>query len=141
MAHDPEQDPDRERVQEHSTDRQHERAASVERMLEDTEGLLQAEKYPTTSEELAVEYADEMLALPNETESLGSVFDRLVDERFESPREAREAVVNELTGEQAGREEYNDERALDELTRTPGEATGADDDLVDEGEGRGPDDS
>jgi len=108
-------DADTDSVQDSATSRQHERAESVERMLADTEGLLDEAKYPTTSEELSIEYADEMVDLPNETESLGAVFDRLVDERFESPAEAREAVVNELTGEAAGPEEYNDQRALDDL--------------------------
>jgi hypothetical protein len=109
-------EPDPERVQERAAERQHQRAESVAAMADRVGRLLGEHKYPTTSEELAVEYADEMLDLPNETESLGSVFDRLVDERFESPAEAREAVVNELTGEQAGPEEYNDERALSGLS-------------------------
>ena len=54
-------------------------------------------------------------AILEETESLGSVIDRLVDERYESPIEAREAILNELTGEEHGLEEYNDQRALDGL--------------------------
>ena len=92
-------DPDTERVQERAIDRQHERASRAADIYERVEGLLGEQKYPTTSEELAVEYGDTMLDLPNETESLGSVFDRLVDERFESAAEAREAVVDELDGE------------------------------------------
>jgi hypothetical protein len=84
-------------------------------MLGEAGRMLGEHKYPATSEELAVEYGDQPLDLGNETESLGSVFDRLVDERFESADEAREAVHNELTGDAAGPEEYNDERALGEL--------------------------
>jgi hypothetical protein len=110
---------DDERVQEHARERQHERAEHVESALEDTEGLLDEAKYPTTSEELSVEYADETIDLPNETESLGSVFDRLVDERFETPDAAREAVLNELSGAAAGREETNEDRALNELDDDP----------------------
>jgi len=53
--------------------------------------------------------------LPNETESLASVFDRLVDGRFDSAREAHEAVYHELTGRAAGSTEYNEQRAVDEL--------------------------
>ncbi|MFB6204955.1 MAG: hypothetical protein ABEJ05_00280 [Haloglomus sp.] len=88
----------------------------VEAILEATACLdRDSHKYPMRREELAVEYADHELDLPNETESLGSVFDRLVDRRYESPAEAREAVVNELTGEEAGLAEFNDERALAEL--------------------------
>lgn len=72
-------------------------------------------KYPIRGEELATRYADRMIDLPNETESLGSVFDRLSDRRYEGPVEAREAVLNELTGEEHGLEEANDERPLEPL--------------------------
>jgi hypothetical protein len=108
-------EPDAGRVQDRAIERQRERAEITEDIYERVGGLLGEQTYPTTSEELAVEYGDTVVDLPNETESLGSVFDRLVDERYESPDEAREAVFNELTGEAAGLEEYNDERALSEL--------------------------
>ncbi|WP_380677054.1 DUF5789 family protein [Salinigranum sp. GCM10025319] len=107
--------PDTERVQDRAVERQRERAQSAEDIYERVDGLLDEEKYPVTSEELAVTYGDTMLDLPNETESLGDVFDRLVEDRFESPREAREAVVNELTGRAGGPSEHNDERSLSEL--------------------------
>jgi len=108
-------DPDAEDEQRHARERQRERTESVESMLGEAGELLGEHKYPATSEELATEYGDQPLDLANETESLGSVFDRLVDERFESADEAREAVYGELTGEAAGPEEYNDQRDLDEL--------------------------
>jgi len=108
-------DPDPERVQDAAIDRQHERTESVEDMLGSV-GLLDEAKYPVTSEELAVEYADQEIDLPNETESLGSVFDRLVDERFESPDEAREAIYNAVTGEAGSPAEYNDQRAVGDIT-------------------------
>lgn len=111
-------DPDVERVQDRAVDRQHERTEHVESMLGDT-GMLDPAKYPTTSEELATEYGDEVVDLPNETESLGSVFDRLTDERFESPEEAREAIYHEVTGQAAGPEEYNEQRAVGELDDDP----------------------
>ncbi|MCU4801602.1 hypothetical protein OB920_14580 [Halobacteria archaeon HArc-gm2] len=116
-------DPDHERVQDSANERRRDRTETVEDMLGDV-GMLEESKYPATSEELAVEYADQELDLVNETESLGSVFDRLVDERFESPDEAREAVLNELTGEAAGDEEYNDERAVDALDDDEAEPLG-----------------
>lgn len=109
------EEPDADRVQDRAVERQHERTESVEDMLGDAGKMLGEHKYPATSEELATEYGDQQLDLANETETLGSVFDRLVDERFESAEEAREAVYDELSGEAAGMEEYNDERALDEL--------------------------
>ncbi|WP_137284078.1 DUF5789 family protein [Halorussus salinisoli] len=109
------EEPDAEREQRRARERQHERTESVEDMLGEAGKMLGEHKYPATSEELATEYGDQPLDLQNETESLGSVFDRLVDERFESADEAREAVYNELTGEAGGPEEYNDERDITEL--------------------------
>ena len=108
-------DPDHERVQEHARERRHERTETVEDALAGVSGMFDPDKYPVTVEELAVEYGDEPLDLPNETESMGSVFDRLVEERFETAEEAREVVYRELTGEAAGPEEYNEHRPLDEL--------------------------
>jgi len=109
------EDPDPEREQRHARERQRERTESVEDMLGEAGRMLGEHKYPATSEELAAEYGDQPLDLRNETESLGSVFDRLVDERFESADEAREAVYGEITGDAGGPEEYNDERDLGEL--------------------------
>lgn len=88
----------------------------VESILRETECLDDlSHKYPMRREELATEYADHEMDLPNETESLGSVFDRLVERRYESPAEAREAVLNELTGEEEWRTEFNDERDIEQL--------------------------
>ena len=104
-------EPDAERVQESANRRREERTDTVEDMLGDV-GIFEEDKYPVTSEELSVEYADQMIDLPNETENLGHVFDRLVDERFETPADAREAIIDELSGDAAGSEEYSDGRDL-----------------------------
>ena len=104
--------PDEDRAQDRAIERQHERTETVEDILAHTSDMLGEHKYPTTSEELATEYADQPLDLPNETETIGHVFDRLVDERYESREEAVEALYTEVTGEAAGMEEYNEERAL-----------------------------
>ncbi|MFB6196181.1 MAG: hypothetical protein ABEI80_08405 [Haloplanus sp.] len=97
-------------------ERQHERNEHVRSILEATECLADEEhKFPVRREELAVEYADHTMDLPNETESLGSVFDRLTDRRYATPAEAREAVLNELTGEEGDMGEYNDQRSIEEL--------------------------
>jgi hypothetical protein len=117
------EEPDADRVQDRAVERQHERTESVEDMLGDAGKMLGEHKYPATSEELAAEYGDQRLDLANETETLGSVFDRLVDERFESAEEAREAIYNEVTGDAGGMEEYNDERALGELDSRADERT------------------
>jgi len=115
MSGNDEYEPERDRVQESARERQHERSESVEEMAGQVGKLLGEHKYPVSAEELSVEYADQIIDLPNETESLGHVFDRLVDERFESEAEVREAVVNELTGEEGGPSEFNDERSLSDL--------------------------
>ena len=123
MSREPNQDrgPDAGRVQNRAEERQRERASRVESTVDDVASrLLSEHKYPVTSEELAIEYGNEEIDLPNETESLGSVFDRIVDERFDSPEEAREALYNELTGGAGFQTEYNDERdlgALDEAAQ------------------------
>jgi len=114
-------EPSPERAQKRAVERRHERTETVEDALSRVSGLFEEEKYPVTAEELAVEYGDEVIDLPNETESLGSVFDRLVDEEFASPQEAREVVYRELTGEAAGSEEYNEQRELDELESGSGD--------------------
>ncbi|MFB6172672.1 MAG: hypothetical protein ABEJ23_09075 [Haloarculaceae archaeon] len=101
-------------------DRQHERADHVEHILAADEADLADHPYPTSSEDLATRYADQPLDLPNETETLGDVFDRLPDERYETPAEAREALYNALSGEEAGSEEYNDERAIGRLAEDEG---------------------
>jgi hypothetical protein len=87
-----------ERDIEDANRRRRERTEHVENILAETDTLFDDADYPTTSEELSRAYGDRTLDLPNETESLGSVFDRLDDE-YGSPEEAREAVYNELTGE------------------------------------------
>jgi hypothetical protein len=123
----PENDPDD--VMEAARERQHERAQHTEDILDDLDALLREQKYPVTTEELARTYADQEIDVPNETESLGSALDRLAgrDEQFASVDEAREAIYGEITGEAAGDEEYNDERALGALDDATGEPVDEDD--------------
>ena len=107
--------------QESARERQRERAEAAESAAGDEfGGMLSGHKYPATSEELATEYAQDPIDMPNETESIGSVFDRLEGERFEDAAEAEEALYNELTGSEAGPEEYNDERDLSEVEESIG---------------------
>lgn len=116
-------EPNASRVQDRAIERQDNREDSVERMLSQADELLGDVKYPVTSEELAAEYGDQESDLANETESLGSVFDRLVDERFESAAEAREAIYGEITGEAGGPSEYNEERDLDQIEEAESDET------------------
>lgn len=107
--------------QESARERQRERAEAAESAAGDEfGGMLSGHKYPATSEELATEYAQDPIDMPNETESIGSVFDRLEGERYDTAEEAEEALYNELTGSEAGPEEYNDERDLTEVEESIG---------------------
>ncbi|RRJ28627.1 DUF5789 family protein [Halocatena pleomorpha] len=108
-----ESDPDPSRVQESAKNRSREQAEHAEHASRQLEGRFEEFKYPVSSEELATEYGDETIDLANETESLGSVFDRLADEQYETPTAVREAVYSEITGGAAGMEEYNAERDID----------------------------
>jgi hypothetical protein len=109
--------PDDERAEDRARDRKNERAEHVENILDEVETEARDRKYPVRSEELATDYADQPIDMPNETESMGSVFDRL-DEEYDSPEEIREALHGELTGEAGGRDEYNEERPLESLEET-----------------------
>lgn len=105
----------RDRVQDRAEERKASRAETTESILEDVESHLGELEYPVTGEELATEYGSEPIDLPNETESLGSVFDRLANDEFDSPEQAREAIYGELTGEAGDVHEANPERDLETL--------------------------
>lgn len=106
--------PSDDEVQDRATERQHDRAERVERIVEEFEAELDDRSYPVSSAELGAAYADRRIDLPNETETVGDAFDRL-DEEFDSAAEAREALYGELTGPAAGTEEYNSERPVEDL--------------------------
>ncbi|MFC4248895.1 hypothetical protein ACFOZ7_18535 [Natribaculum luteum] len=108
-------DNDLDRVQDRAERRQSERASTTESVLEEVEHHLGDVEYPVRGEELAASYGTETIDLPNETESLGSVFDRLANEEFESSAEAREAIYGEITGEAGDVHEANPERDLERL--------------------------
>ncbi|WP_049921474.1 DUF5789 family protein [Halopiger djelfimassiliensis] len=116
--------PDRDRAQDRAEQRKSRRADRTESILGDVERHLGDLEYPTTSEEIAAEYGNEPIDMPNETESLGSVFDRLTGEEFEDPEEVREAVYGEITGEAGSPNEANPERDLTELDEEKGGSLG-----------------
>lgn len=120
--------PSRDRVQDRAEQRRSQRAQHTESILEDVERDLGNLEYPVTSEEIATEYGNQSLDLPNETETLGSVFDRLAGEQFESPEEVREAIYGEVTGEAGNVNEANAERDIEQLDeqreRSPSESGG-----------------
>lgn len=107
--------PSRDRAQDRAEQRKSRRADETESILEEVERDLGSLEYPVSSEELATEYGSEPIDMPNETESLGSVFDRLAGEEFDSPEEVREAVYGEVTGEAGDTHEANPERDLEGL--------------------------
>lgn len=91
----------------------------TERVEEELREELEGMSYPVETSEVQAAYAEDRIDVPNETEALGSAFDRLTDTTYETEQEVREAVMGELTG-QAGeerddRDEYNQERDLEEL--------------------------
>jgi hypothetical protein len=100
--------------------RQHERASTVEDVLGEVREDLGEQAYPTTSEALSATYGDTVVELPNETESLGSAFDRL-DVEFADADEAYEALVREFErggvvdrADAAERATWSEERVDDE---------------------------
>lgn len=104
-----------ESVSEAAGRRRRERAKSAERASRELEGYFDEFEYPVSSEDLAIEYSDREIEMANETESLGSVFDRLAGEQFDSPEQVREAVYGEITGRAGGMGEANPERDLGTL--------------------------
>ncbi len=124
----PDEPPDDESVQEGARRRQRERAEAVEDVVARGQWSFEELDYPVSSEALATEYSDQPIDLPNETESLGSVFDRLVDEEYDTPEEVREAVYGALTGRPGagGPAEYNEERDLEQLEEASDEESNVD---------------
>lgn len=98
-----------------------ERAERVEGTLEAMDTAVEGSSYPTNASSLKAAYSDARSEVANETESLGDVFDRLVPEEYDTPEDAREAILGELTGaagdERGDLAEYNPERELDEMER------------------------
>ncbi|PSQ16807.1 hypothetical protein BRD02_04270 [Halobacteriales archaeon QS_8_69_73] len=83
--------------QKSSNERKHEHAEAVEEILDAVDPALEEHAYPVNSEDLSAQYGETVLELPNETESLGSVFDRLEDDEYDSPMAAKEAVLDAVS--------------------------------------------
>ena len=86
---------DRRSVQESAEERRRERTEAVEDTLATVREDLGDQKYPVSSEELAAYYANGPRDVTNETEWIGSAFDR-IDNSFEDAEEAYEALVTEF---------------------------------------------
>ena len=79
--------------QESANERRHEQVEAVEEILDSVDPDLEEHSYPVSSEELSARYGSTDAELPNETESLGSVFDRLDDREYDSPMAVKEEVL------------------------------------------------
>jgi hypothetical protein len=91
-------------------ERSHERAASVEAILDAIEPDAAAGAYPANSDELVAWYRSSEFDLPNETESLADAFDRIAEttDEFADPAAAREALTAELRRDERFDEAFTD---------------------------------
>ncbi len=64
--------------------------------------------YPATTDDLIDAYGDVELELPNGTESLGDVLERLTTETYEDAEQARLAVYSAVSTKGIGRVGYSD---------------------------------
>lgn len=117
-----------------ANERRDELTDHVEHILETVGADAQEGAYPVESEELAAEYRSTEFELTNETESVGSAFDRLADEydAFATPDEAREALTAELDRADAYDEAFNDRRGTAAGGTVPGRETATEHDATDD---------
>ncbi len=83
--------------QDSARQRSHEQAETIENILNTVDPALEEHAYPVNTEQLAAQYGETVIELPNETESLGSVFDRLEDDEYETPMDVKEAVLRAVS--------------------------------------------
>ncbi|MDR5674613.1 Uncharacterized protein AArcCO_2901 [Halalkaliarchaeum sp. AArc-CO] len=76
--------------------------------LNGTGDKLDTHEYPATREEIIEAYGDRSIELPNGTETLGSVLERIGDETYEDAADARTAVFTGVGYEAVGRRFYSD---------------------------------
>ena len=78
------------------------------RLLDGATTPMDAHSYPATTADLIEAYGDVELELPNGTESLGDVLERLTPETYESAEEARLAMYSAVSSKGIGRVGYSD---------------------------------
>ncbi|MFB6071706.1 MAG: hypothetical protein ABEJ88_01925 [Halobacterium sp.] len=119
MSDDTEEYVPSEETEQFPTEHDRDLAEHVEGTLQAMESAVRGSSYPTNASSLRAAYSTARDEVPNETEALGDVFDRLVPEEYETPEDAREAILGELTGragfEHGDLSEYNLERELDAM--------------------------
>ena len=78
------------------------------RLLAAVDERIDAHSYPATAAELAAEYDDVELELPNGEETLGDAFGRLGDATLAGPEDARLAAYSAVSKGAIGRANYSD---------------------------------
>ncbi|MEF8812849.1 MAG: DUF2795 domain-containing protein [Halovenus sp.] len=78
------------------------------RRLSDAEETFEAQRFPCTGSELASEYGDLTVELPNGDTTVAEVFETLADEEFASSREACRTAYGVLGEDAIGRKGYSD---------------------------------
>lgn len=69
---------------------------------------LREQEYPVTSAELIEQYGGFELQLPDGTDRLEDVLNRVDDVKFREPAEVRDAILAGVDDDAIGREEYSD---------------------------------
>lgn len=77
-------------------------------LLNGTGEVIDDYEYPATTEELIAEHGERTLELPNGTETVEEVLERLESETFESSEDARFAVYSAVSNKAVGRVGYSD---------------------------------
>lgn len=77
-------------------------------LLNGTGEFIDDYEYPATTEELIDECGENCLELPNGTETVEEVLERLESETFYSPEDARFAVYSAVSDKAVGRVGYSD---------------------------------
>lgn len=78
------------------------------RLLDNATTPLNDHDYPATTADLIEAYGDVELELPNGTEALGEVLERLTPETYESAEQARLAMYSAVSTKGIGRVGYSD---------------------------------
>ncbi|WP_460919083.1 DUF5789 family protein [Salinarchaeum chitinilyticum] len=73
-----------------------------------TDTAMDDEQYPLTTEEFLERFGDVELELQNGTERISEALERLDDEVYDSPEEARFAVYSAVSHRAIGRRFYSD---------------------------------
>lgn len=70
--------------------------------------LFETHSYPATTDEMIEAYGETELTLPNGTETIGEVLDRISPETFETAEDARATVYSAVSSKGIGRKYYSD---------------------------------